>query len=202
MPRLDPVPASEAGLAGRFMYAMSRRTFGAVPEPLTVTRHHRGLTWAVGIAELAAMRAMRVLDAQLRDLVQHRVATTVGCTWCVDFGAMLSLKEGMTPERLAAVHRYAEADCFTALEKRAMAYADAMTAEPMTVTDAMVEDLRRDLGAAGLVELTHAIALENQRSRFNVALGITAQGYTSGDACPIPILTEEAAGPPGSASAD
>jgi hypothetical protein len=29
--------------------------------------------------------------------------------------------------------------------------------------------------------------VENQRSRFNHALGITAQGFTSGDACRVPL---------------
>ena len=192
MPRLDPVPASKAGLAGQLMYAMSRRMLGAVPEPLVVTRHHRGLSWASTIAGLAMQRAMRGLDPELRDLVVHRVATTVGCSWCVDFGAMLSLKQGMTPQRLASVHRYADADCYTPLEKKAMAYADAMTGDPMTVTDAMVAELRDELGDAGVVELTAAIAFENQAARFNRALGITAQGYTSGDACQIPILIQQA----------
>ena len=31
------------------------------------------------------------------------------------------------------------------------------------------------------------VALENMRARTNHALGLTAQGYTSGDACPIPF---------------
>jgi hypothetical protein len=34
--------------------------------------------------------------------------------------------------------------------------------------------------------LTYAIAVENQRSRFNHALGITDQGFTSGAACRLP----------------
>jgi hypothetical protein len=43
------------------------------------------------------------------------------------------------------------------------------------------------LGDAGVVKLTYMIALENMRARTNHALGITAQGYTSDDACPIPL---------------
>jgi len=37
------------------------------------------------------------------------------------------------------------------------------------------------------VELTYAIAVENHRARFNHALGITDQGFTSGEACRVPM---------------
>lgn len=49
-----------------------------------------------------------------------------------------------------------------------------------------VAELDAELGHDGLVELTYAIAVENQRSRFNHALGITDQGFTSGAACCLP----------------
>ena len=39
---------------------------------------------------------------------------------------------------------------------------------------------------AQLVELTHAIALENLYGRFNLALGIGAAGFSEGMVCAIP----------------
>ena len=66
-----------------------------------------------------------------------------------------------------------------------MAYAEAATATPPTVTDEMVEGLRRQLDDAALVELTMMIAVENVRSRFNSALGLTSQGFK--DRCEIPV---------------
>ena len=63
----------------------------------------------------------------------------------------------------------------------------------MTVTDEQVAELRRHLDDAELVELTYAIVLENHRSRFNHALGITAQGFTSGDACAVDLTAAPAA---------
>lgn len=59
-----------------------------------------------------------------------------------------------------------------------------MTATPMTVDDEQVEHLRRLLGEGALVELTALISLENHRSRFNHAMGITAQGFS--EACALP----------------
>jgi alkylhydroperoxidase family enzyme len=65
-----------------------------------------------------------------------------------------------------------------------------MTATPTEATDEQVADLERRFGRDGVVELTYQIALENLRSRMNSSLGITEQGFSSGDACRVPWDTE------------
>ncbi len=177
MGRIPAVPAGEAGVVGRLVYRVARRRFGDVPEPIAVARHHRRLFWAGLVAELAYERASRELPARVRELAVYRVATVVGCSWCVDFGTMLQRLDGLDVERLAHVEQYAEHPLYTADERLALAYADAMTALPTTVTDAQVTGLEATFGRAGLLELTHAIALENMRARHNHALGLTDQGF-------------------------
>ena len=58
-----------------------------------------------------------------------------------------------------------------------------MTATPPLVTDEMAEGLRTQLGNDGFVELTMMVAVENERSRFNSALGMTSQGFS--DRCEL-----------------
>lgn len=175
---------------------MARRRFGEVPEPFRATAHHPGLLWTAAVHGLAYERAATRLDPQLRDLVVHRVATRVGCSWCVDFGTMLTLKAGFSVLRHRELAHYQTSTAFTPLEKLGLAYADAMTDLPMTVTDELVAALRAHLDEAQLVELTYSITLENMRARTNHALGITAQGYTSGDACPVPWAEQISAAQP------
>ncbi len=62
-----------------------------------------------------------------------------------------------------------------------------MTDTPVRVTDEQVAELEREFGRDGVVELTYLVALENSRGRMNSALGITDQGFASGDACRIPV---------------
>lgn len=183
MGRIPAVSEGDAGVFGRLVYRIARRRFGAVPEPVAVARHHRGLFWAGLVSELAYERAARTLPPSLRDLAVYRVATVVGCSWCVDFGTMLQRLEGLDVERLRHVDDHATSALFTADERLALGYADAMTALPTTVTDAQVAALETALGRAGLIELTHAIALENMRARSNHALGITDQGFDA--ACTV-----------------
>ncbi|MDQ3988665.1 MAG: carboxymuconolactone decarboxylase family protein [Actinomycetota bacterium] len=187
MSRIPGVPSRAAGWLVRLSYRLARRRFGAVPEPLTVLAHHRPLLWAYALWELANERAMRRLPASLRELAVYRVACQVGCSFCVDFGTMLQRHRGLDVERLREIDTYATSPAFTPTERRALAYADAVTAQPMAVTDEMVAELDADLGHDGLVELTYAIAVENHRARFNHALGVTDQGFTSGEACRVPV---------------
>jgi hypothetical protein len=56
--------------------------------------------------------------------------------------------------------------------------------------------LRRRFGRDGAVELTHAIALEDQRATFNHALGLVDQGFTSGEACRVPMPRADQAAAP------
>ena len=190
MARIDP-PA-RIGLPVRAALAVTRRMFGRRLDPQVLTAHHRGAFWADLLRDGVLLRTRTALPPGLADLVNHRTAVVIGCPWCLDFSAMLALRTGLTPERLLAVPDYARSPLFSALEQRAMAYADALTATPLTVTDEQVAELRTDLGDAGLVELTHLVALENQRSRFNHGLGITAQGFTDAAVCAVPGVVARA----------
>ena len=52
-----------------------------------------------------------------------------------------------------------------------------MTITGQKVTDGLFAEARRHFSEAQVVELTAAAALENFRSKFNVALGIESQGF-------------------------
>jgi AhpD family alkylhydroperoxidase len=177
MARIPAVTDREAGPLGRLVYRAARRWYGSVPEPFAVARHHRGVFWANLVAETGWLCATRRLPASVRELAVYRTATVVGCPWCVDFGTMLQRLEGLDTDRLGHIADYATSPLYTDDERRAIAYADAMTAQPMTVTEEQVRDLVEAFGHAGVVELTTVIAVENQRARANLALGITDQGF-------------------------
>lgn len=66
---------------------------------------------------------------------------------------------------------------YTAPERAALALAETMTITGQKVTDELFAEARRHFSEAQLVELVAAIALENFRSKFNVALGVESQGF-------------------------
>ncbi len=190
MTRIPAVSPDKAGPLIKLSYWFTKRRFGEVPEPFAVAANHQKLFLAYTIAETAAEKASTVLPANVRDLAVYRVAWTIGCSWCVDFGAMLARLHGLDLDRLKEIGDYTTSPAYTDDERAAIAYADAMTATPPKATDEQVADLERRFGRAGVVELTFQIALENLRSRMNSALGIAEQGFSSGGACRVPWADE------------
>ena len=197
MPRIPALAPQDAGTIVKIGYRMARKQVGQVPEPFAVMAHHRKLFMLAARHELALQKAMHVAPAALVELAVYRTAWTVGCSWCVDFGAMLQRLDGLDVDRLKEIGEFETSDKFTDDEREVIRYADAMTATPMAVTDEQVASLVEKYGNDGVLELTYQISHENQRARMNHALGITEQGFSSGDQCRVPWATELAEARPG-----
>lgn len=189
--RIDPVAPKQAGLLTRMMYRVAKRRFGEVPEPFSVAAHHPRLLVANAVHESLLQSGSKKLPASVRELAVFWTARTVGCSWCVDFGSMLMRLDDLDVDRLKDIDQYATSPRYTDDERAAIAYADAMTTDPHTITDEQVDDLRTRFGEAGVIELTYQIGVENMRARMYSALGITEQGFSSGDACRVPWATDE-----------
>jgi AhpD family alkylhydroperoxidase len=186
MSRIPAVSPEEASPLIKLSYRYAKRRFGEVPEPFAIVANHPKLIIANVIAESVAAKASRVLPTNVRDLAVYRVAWTIGCSWCVDFGTMLARLDGLDIDQLKEIGDYATSARYSDDERAAIAYAEAMSATPPQATDEQVADLERRFGRDGVVELTYQVALENLRSRMNLALGITEQGFNSGEACRVP----------------
>ncbi|HRD11776.1 MAG TPA: carboxymuconolactone decarboxylase family protein [Mycobacterium sp.] len=188
--RLEPLTPTKASPMIRLMYRWAKRRFGEVPEPMAIYAHHPALLMANSVHEGMLQRASKTLPISVRELAVYWTARTVGCSWCVDFGSMLMRLEGLDLDRLKHIDSYATSPLYTDDERAAIAYANGMSTDPHTVTQEQVDDLRRRFGADGLIELTYQIGIENMRARMNSALGITEQGFGSGESCRVPWAAE------------
>lgn len=177
------VPKAElSGLQGRLLAAYARRTWGEVPDNAYVMFHNKKVMRAVFAGESKAAKC-DALDENLKSYAQMASAAVIGCSWCLDFGYFLAHNDGLAIDKVRQVPQWRESDAFTELERDVMEYAEAMSATPPTVDDWMVEKLTDQLGVEGVVELTFFVALENERSRFNAAMGLATQGYS--DRCEL-----------------
>ena len=87
----------------------------------------------------------------------------------------------MPAEKFEALPEAATSSLFSELERRVIRYAEEMT-RSVQVDGALVDALRRDLGEAGLVQLTVSIAAANFTTRFNEALGTDLEMRTASPA--------------------
>ena len=180
------IPKAEVdGLYGVLARRFTRRLVGEeLPDNLYVYFHHKPVLRAVMAFSTKALK-WRALDPTLTSYAQLASAGVIGCSWCLDFGYFMAHNERLDLAKVREVPRWRESDVFSPTERRVLAYAEAMTTTPLTVTDEMVAELVDDLGPKAVVELTQLIALENMYSRFNSAVGLHSQGYS--DVCELPL---------------
>jgi 4-carboxymuconolactone decarboxylase len=199
MARITGVPAREAGLYGRLACYFTRRGLaqltGRSPEgmiqPLEMYAHLPGLLRGYAKLEQATAKLHRV-DTRLRLLAELKAATLTQCEYCIDMGSQISRQLGLTDAELLALPTYRTSPLFNDLDKLVLDYAAGMSRTPVEVPDELFAQLRKHFDEAQMVELTHVIALENMRGRFNLALAISAAGFSEGMVCAVPDIIEHA----------
>ncbi|HEY7835825.1 MAG TPA: carboxymuconolactone decarboxylase family protein [Solirubrobacteraceae bacterium] len=184
---VEGVPARRNPLI-RLTYALARwelkrLTGKALMTPDIPIRAHR-YGQLVGYAKFEKSVARRPLvPERLRALAVLKSAVMQGCEMCQDIGSFEARANGASEEQLRDLPCYRDSEHFDETERRVLDLAVAMTRTPVVVPPELLEQLRAELGDAGVVELVHLIAVENLRSRFNGAFGLSATGFSEGMAC-------------------
>jgi alkylhydroperoxidase family enzyme len=185
MTRIDGVSSKQAGPLIRLVYRLSRRRLGRDVDPIAVYAHAPSLLLGYGMLEQATAKQTQV-DERLKALAVTKAAAIVTCEFCCDIASSLALEAGITERQLLALPEYEDSPEFSELERLALDYASAMSRTPTSVTDELVTALRAHFDERQLVELTHVIALENMRARFNSAFDMTPAEFTEGLVCAVP----------------
>src|SRR5438552_16133876 len=108
------------------------------------------LGWAA--CGLSHEQAHRVDDG-INGRPATKVATRVGCQFCIDIGAALGRKAGVTEKQLRELHEYRTSAEFSDEERVAIEYAEELTKEHVDVPDELFGRLRRHFDEAQSVGL-------------------------------------------------
>ena len=132
----------------------------------------------LGFLALFSMLRRRAspVPSRLRALASVRVSQVVDCAFCVDLNAALFLRDGDAVE-LAELAGWRDAARYTDSERLVLEYAEAMSATPPAVSDALMTQLKSAFTPVAIVELTAVVALQNMSARFNNALDARAHGF-------------------------
>jgi alkylhydroperoxidase family enzyme len=95
----------------------------------------------------------------------------------MDINASRGMQAGASQEKVGAIAQFATSPLFSERERTALTFAEAMTITGQKVTAELFACVRAHFSEAETVELAAAVAVENFRSKFNVALGVEAQGF-------------------------
>jgi AhpD family alkylhydroperoxidase len=178
----------------RMARTYARLRYGRVPEPLDKWYPHGGVFWAWSTLETMVELTWRTLPVNVRELAVLKAASVIDCPWCLDFGSHLVAKAGVSEAKVRDLHDWRGSTAYDDDERLALDYAEQLSATPAIVDEDLVGRLRARLGEKGFVELTAAIALEHQRSRFNKATGALPQGWSRVCALPTTAVHRSATG--------
>jgi alkylhydroperoxidase family enzyme len=185
------IPKAEiTGIYGGLLKMMMRKMIGQVPDGAAVMWHYPAVLKDFMDIGRKSEKWNR-LDPNLASYATMAAAAVVGCSFCLDFGYFMAHNRRLDEAKAREVPQWRESVLFTAVERRVLEYAEAMSQTPPMVTDEMSAALLHAVGAPALVELTARIALMNCTARGNVALGIRSQEFSA--ACGLPPLAAASA---------
>lgn len=131
---------------------------------------------------VGAYLAQSPVDHALLNLVYFRVSQINGCAYCLDMHSKDLRAAGETEQRLYLLDAWREAPFYSARERAALAWAEAVTKLPGEgVPDAIYEQVKAHFSDAELVDLTLAVTSINSSNRINIAFQIPSGQYQPGE---------------------
>ena len=118
------------------------------------------------------------LEPKLLELVRLRASQINGCAYCIDMHTKDARAQGETEQRLYAVAVWKEAPFFTARERAALAWTEAVTLVSRGhVPDQVYEMARREFSEKELIDLTMAVIAINGWNRLAISFRALAGTY-------------------------
>ncbi|MGF6311781.1 AhpD family alkylhydroperoxidase [Bradyrhizobium sp. i1.8.4] len=121
------------------------------------------------VRELGQFAAKAGLDKQLLELVKIRASQINGCAFCVQYHVLQGESLGVPVDKLSLVVVWREAPQFSARERAALAWTEALTTMPNGVSDEVYTKVTAEFSEQELTYLTSAIASINVWNRFGAA---------------------------------
>jgi AhpD family alkylhydroperoxidase len=111
------------------------------------------------------------LEEGLLHLVKLRASQINGCAYCIDMHWKDARALGETEQRLYELNAWRETPFYSARERAALAWTEALTLVADThVPDSIYEETRKEFDEKEIVDLTHAIAAINSWNRLAIAM--------------------------------
>ena len=121
------------------------------------------------------------LDSKLLDLVRMRASQINGCAYCLDMHSKDARASGETEQRLYGLEAWREAPYYSARERAALEWTEALTLVSETrVPDDIYERVREQFSEDELVHLSLAIVSINGWNRLNIAARTVPGDYVAG----------------------
>jgi len=177
MARIPPRPFSKYPWYLRLLLRSQKKKYGVYSEPVLLWGRSPSAFLGFMWMQKALNRKKSKIVPDLRAMITIKVSQFNQCSFCIDMNSALLLQRGGSHEKLDAISRFRESPLFSAPEKAALEYVEAIMKNPHQVPDGVFSCLRSHFDEDAIVEMTALIGLQNLSSQFNAALDAAPMGF-------------------------
>lgn len=169
MSRVEPLARAELDPELQAIMVSADEIMGFTPNDALVMAHKPAMLKAM-LGLISAVYQPGLVPLEFKKLLALMVSSAAGCQYCkahTQFGAM---REGVTPEKLAAIWDFQRSELFTDGERAALNIALSAAASPNETTDADFALLKTHYSDEEVVEIVGVIAMFGFLNRWNSTL--------------------------------
>jgi alkylhydroperoxidase family enzyme len=167
--RLTPVESPTFPM--KLAYLFSKIKFGKVLSPLKVAYVRLPLAFSLFSNKISQLERKLQLKRELTLLIRHHVAQINTCSFCMDIGIAMAIKDNQEPEKFYHLNEFMSSPLYSEAEKIALLYAQELTVEKK-ISDTTFAMAQRYFSARELVEIAWIVSTEHYYNLMNLAFDI------------------------------
>src|SRR6201992_3410748 len=121
------------------------------------------------LSSLGKLATKAGLDKELIELIKIRASQINGCAFCLQYHILQAEAFGLSADKINLVAVWREAPQFSARERAALAWTEALTVLANGVSDEVYAEASAEFSGKELLYLTSAISVINAWNRFGAA---------------------------------
>jgi alkylhydroperoxidase family enzyme len=167
--RLTPV--ERPSFLMKLAYLFSKIKFGKVLSPLKVVYVRLPLAFSLFSNKISQLEGKLQLKRELALLIRHHVAQINTCSFCMDIGIALAIKNNQDSEKFYHLEEFKSIPLYSEAEKTALLFAQELTMEKR-ISDATFASAKKFYSERELVEIAWIVSTEHYYNLMNLAFNI------------------------------
>ncbi len=167
--RLNPVESPPFVM--KLAYFFSKIKFGKVLSPLKIVFVRLPLSFSLFSNKISQLERKMKLKRELALLIRHRVAQINTCSFCMDIGIALAIKDNQQSEKFYHLDEFMTSPLYSEADKAALLFAQELTAEKK-ISDSTFARAKQYFSERELVEIAWLVSTEHYYNLMNLAFDI------------------------------
>ena len=167
--RLNPVESPPFMM--KLAYFFSKIKFGKVLSPLKIVFVRLPLSFSLFSNKIGQLERKLKLKRELALLIRHRVAQINTCSFCMDIGIALAIKDNQQSEKFYHLDEFMTSSLYSEADRAALHFANELTAEKK-ISDSTFARAKQYFSDRELIEIAWLVSTEHYYNLMNLAFEI------------------------------